>query len=114
VSGAQESSLSSPQQLSYTFGGRTHTRHMGHYFSDYAGSEINRTGIGSSASAYGDKYPLIQPFENYTNIGAASSAVTAASATSVQKTAPGFETGTICLAVALAAAILTYLRARRH
>jgi len=30
---------------------------MGNYYSDYNGSTSNGTGIGSTPSAYGDKYP---------------------------------------------------------
>jgi parallel beta-helix repeat protein len=119
VNGAQENSLNSPQELSYAFAGATHTGFMGNYFSDYKGSDVNGTGIGSPASIYGDKYPLVQPLEKYTNIGAASSPVTAtastaASATSAQKATPGFETGAVFVAVALAAVIFTCSRARRH
>ena len=80
MSGVPENSLNSPQQLSYTFGGATHTGYMGNYFSDYKGSDANGTGIGSPASVYGDKYPLVQPFEKYTNIGAASTATSSTTA----------------------------------
>jgi nitrous oxidase accessory protein len=121
VSGAQEDSLSSPQQLSYTFGDATHTGYMGNYFSDYAGNDVNGTGIGSPVSAYGDKYPLIRPFENYTNIGAPSSAATptiststAASTAPTKISTPGFDTGVAFLAITAAAIVLTYSRLRRH
>jgi nitrous oxidase accessory protein len=106
VSSVQGNSLNSPQPLYYTFEGASHAGYVGNYFSDYTGSDVNGTGIGSPASSYGDKYPLVQPFENYTNIGAAS-------ATSAQKATPGFEIGAVFVAVALAAVILTCYRARR-
>lgn len=121
VSGAQENSLSSPQQLSYTFGGTTHIGYIGNYFSDYTGTDANGTGIGSPASIYGDKYPLVQPFENYTNIGPPSSAATptpvtsaVTSTASTQTISPGFDVGAVFLAIALAAVVLTYSRVRRH
>jgi len=131
LSEAQGNVLNSPQQLSYTFGGATHTGYMGNYFSDYKGNDANGTGIGSPASGYGDKYPLVQPFEKYTNIVAASvtSSTTASSASTqpsnltsdnatsssaAQTSTPGFDMGAAFLAITLAAFILAYSRVRRH
>jgi hypothetical protein len=49
---------------------------MSNYYSDYKGSDSNGTGIGSTPSAYGDKYPLARPVASYGTILPAS-AVTA-------------------------------------
>ncbi len=127
VSEAQENSLSSPQQLFYTFGGAIHHGYMGNYYSDYKGSDVNETGIGSPASVNGDKYPLVQQFEKYTNISvtnAASSSTTTTSTTSTQPTnitsaaaqtsTPGFGVEGALLAIALMVSVLAYSRARRH
>jgi parallel beta-helix repeat protein len=126
VSEVQGNVLNSPQQLSYTFGGATHTGYMGNYYSDYKGSDANGTGIGSPTSVSGDKYPLVQPFEKYTNIGAASAATPSATASTastqpsnltsavVQTSTPGFGVEGAFLAIALIASVLAYLRARRY
>jgi nitrous oxidase accessory protein len=126
VSEVQGNVLNSPQQLSYTFGGATHTGYMGNYYSDYTGSDANGTGIASPASVSGDKYPLVQPFENYTNIGAtnaASSSSTTSTASTqpanltsaaAQTSTPGFGVEGALLAIALIASVLMYSRARRH
>ncbi|MGZ8937149.1 MAG: right-handed parallel beta-helix repeat-containing protein, partial [Halobacteriota archaeon] len=112
ISDVQGIVLNSPQQLPYTFGGATHIGYMGNYFSDYKGSDANGTGIGSPASVSGDKYPLVQPFEKYTNIGvtkAASSSTTASTASTqssnltsaaAQTSTPGFGVEGAFLAIA--------------
>jgi parallel beta-helix repeat protein len=135
MSEVQGTVLNSPQQLSYTFGGATHVGYMGNYFSDYTGSDANGTGIGNPASAHGDKYPLVQPFEKYLNIGAASAATTSATTSTAstqssnltsgnttsnlgnsaaQASTPGFGVEGAFLAIALIASVLVYSRARRH
>jgi len=127
ISDVQGIVLNSPQQLPYTFGGATHTGYMGNYYSDYKGSDVNGTGIGSPASASGDKYPLVQPFEKYTDIGATNAtslSSTAASTASTQlsnltsaasqTSTPGFGVEGALLAIALIAFIFVYSRARRH
>ncbi|MGZ8892590.1 MAG: hypothetical protein ACXW1R_06590, partial [Halobacteriota archaeon] len=106
--------------------------YMGNYFSDYKGSDANGTGIGSPASVSGDKYPLVQPFEKYTNIGAATVGPSSTSATSftsasttskqpsnltnaaVQTSTPGFGVEGAFLAIALIASILAYSRVRHR
>jgi hypothetical protein len=112
--------------MAYTYGGAARTGYMSNYYSDYKGSDANGTGIGSPASVYGDKYPLVQPFEKYTNIGAASSATTSATASTAstqpsnltsaaaQTSTPGFGVEGAFLAIALIASVLAYSRARRH
>ncbi|MGZ5521326.1 MAG: NosD domain-containing protein, partial [Halobacteriota archaeon] len=132
ISDVQGIVLNSPQQLPYTFGGATHIGYMGNYFSDYKGSDANGTGIGSPASVSGDKYPLVQPFEKYTNIGAATVGPSSTSATSftsasttskqpsnltnaaVQTSTPGFGVEGAFLAIALIASILAYSRVRHR
>jgi nitrous oxidase accessory protein len=125
MSGVPENSLNSPQQLFYTFGGAMHHGYMGNYFSDYKGSDANGTGIGSPASVYGDKYPLVQPFEKYTNIGVTNAATTTTASTAstqpsnltsaaAQTSTPGFGVECAFLAIALIASVLAYSRARRH
>ncbi|MGZ8886536.1 MAG: right-handed parallel beta-helix repeat-containing protein [Halobacteriota archaeon] len=132
ISDVQGIVLNSPQQLRYTFGGATHIGYMGNYFSDYKGSDANGTGIGSPASVSGDKYPLVQPFEKYTNIGAATVGPSSTSATSftsasttskqpsnltnaaVQTSTPGFGVEGAFLAIALIASILAYSRVRHR
>ncbi|MGZ8876049.1 MAG: right-handed parallel beta-helix repeat-containing protein [Halobacteriota archaeon] len=132
ISDVQGIVLNSPQQLPYTFGGATHIGYMGNYFSDYKGSDANGTGIGSPASVSGDKYPLVQPFEKYTNIGAATAGPSSTSATSftsasttstqpsnltnaaVQTSTPGFGVEGAFLAIALIASILAYSRVRHR
>ena len=72
---------------------------MGNYYSDYNGTASNGTGIGSTPSAYGDKYPLIQPVASYgfsagaTSAGPASSqtATTTVGQNSTGTGVPGFE-----------------------
>jgi nitrous oxidase accessory protein len=127
ISEALENSLSSPQQLFYTFGGAIHHGYMGNYYSDYKGSDVNGTGIGSPASVNGDKYPIVQQFEKYTNISVtntASSSTTATSTASTETTnitsaaaqtsTPGFGVEGAFLAIVLGASILAYSRIRRR
>jgi parallel beta-helix repeat protein len=76
MSGAAEVKLDSPQAMAYTFNGSARTGYMSNYYSDYKGSDSNGTGIGSTPSAYGDKYPLVRPTASYGTITLAS-AVTA-------------------------------------
>ncbi|MGZ4933504.1 MAG: right-handed parallel beta-helix repeat-containing protein [Halobacteriota archaeon] len=134
VGAAQQQKLNSPQQLSYSFGGATHVGYMGNYYSDYKGSDSNGTGIGSTPSGIGDKYPLIQPFEKYTDISTGTAATSSASASptsaqpssasanatvnvnnsAAQASTPGFGVDTAFLAIGLVAFILAFLRLRRH
>ena len=68
MSGAAEVKLDSPQAMAYTYNATARTGYMGNYYSDYKGTDSNGTGIGSTPSAYGDKYPLIQPVASYGTI----------------------------------------------
>ena len=60
--------LNSPEKLAYTYGGVNRTGYMSNYYSDYKGTDANGTGIGSTPSSYGDKYPLIRPIASYGTI----------------------------------------------
>ena len=126
VIGASAAILDSPEKMVYTYGGAARTGYMSNYYSDYKGSDANGTGIGSPPSAYGDKYPLVQPFEKYTDIGAASAASSSTTASTAstqpsnltsaaaQTSTPGFGVEGAFLAIALIASVLAYSRARRH
>ncbi|MGZ4903727.1 MAG: right-handed parallel beta-helix repeat-containing protein [Halobacteriota archaeon] len=66
--GVQANDLTSPQKMTYTYNGATHSAYMSNYHSDYSGTDANGDGIGDTPSAYGEQYPLIQPFERYGTI----------------------------------------------
>jgi parallel beta-helix repeat protein len=68
VRDASAAILNSPEKLVYTFNGVGQTGYMSNYYSDYKGTDVNGTGVGSTPSAYGDKFPLIRSVENYGNI----------------------------------------------
>ncbi|MEI7826417.1 MAG: NosD domain-containing protein [Euryarchaeota archaeon] len=135
VIGASAAILNSPEKTAYTYGGVERTGYLSNYYSDYKGSDTNGTGIGSPASVYGDKYPLVQPFENYTNIVTTSAATTSAAASTAstqssnlasskttsnlgnseaQVSTPGFGVEGAFLAIALITSILAYSRVRRY
>ncbi len=114
VIGASAAILNSQEKMAYTYGGAARTGYMSNYYSDYNGSDANGTGIGSPASVYGDKYPLVQPFEKYTNIGAASAATTPTTTSTAQASKPGFGIEGALLAIALIASVLAYLRATKR
>ena len=76
TSDASAAILNLPEKLAYTYGGINRTGYMSNYYSDFKGPESNGTGIGSTPSSYGDKYPLIRPIASYGTIIPAS-AVTA-------------------------------------
>jgi parallel beta-helix repeat protein len=120
--------LDSPQPMAYTYNGTAQTGYMGNYYSTYNGTASNGTGIGSTPSAYGDKYPLMQPVASYGTVVPAS-AVTSApasaqpsgqnqSATTTSGTqstgtgVPGFET-LYAVAGLLIAALVFILKQRR-
>jgi len=68
IGGASAAILNSPEKMTYTYGGVGQTGFMSNYYSDYKGTDSNGNGIGTTSSAYGDKYPLVQPVANYGNI----------------------------------------------
>ena len=128
TSDASAAILNSPEKLAYTYGGINRTGYMSNYYSDYKGNDSNGTGIGSTPSSYGDKYPLMQPISSYGTIILAS-AVTPTPSTSSssglnQSTTatfnqssngtglPGFETP-YAVAGLLIAALVVLLKHRR-
>jgi parallel beta-helix repeat protein len=82
TSDASAAILNSPEKLAYTYGGINQTGYMSNYYSDYKGADSNGTGIGSTPSSYGDKYPLMRPIASYGTIIPAS-AVTPTSSPSL-------------------------------
>jgi len=60
--------LNSPEKMAYTFNGVGQTGYMSNYYSDYKGTDVNGTGVGSTPSTYGDQFPLVQPVQNYGTI----------------------------------------------
>jgi parallel beta-helix repeat protein len=68
ISDASAAILNSPEKLVYTFNGVERTGYMSNYYSDYKGTDATGTGIGSTPSTYGDKYPLVKPVASYGNI----------------------------------------------
>ena len=126
IGAAQQQTLNSIKQMAYTYDGASHTSYMSNYYSDYKGSDRNGDGIGTTPSAYGDKYPLVRPFEDYGAISVAGAATPTpharqpttagvqASATAGQSPThvPGFEAGSALAAMVAIAFVLTRLRAR--
>lgn len=70
----QANVLTSPQKMTYTYNSATYSGYTSNYYSDYKGTDANGDGIGDTPSAYGEQYPLMQPFERYGTISVASSA----------------------------------------
>jgi len=68
VRDASAAILNSPEQMVYTFNGVGQTGYMSNYYSDYKGTDVNGTGIGSTPSTYGDQFPLIQSVTSYGTI----------------------------------------------
>jgi len=68
IVGVSAAILNSPEKLVYTFNGVEQTSYMSNFYSDYTGTDANGTGIGSTPSAYGDKFPLIQSVTSYGTI----------------------------------------------
>jgi parallel beta-helix repeat protein len=128
TSDASAAILNSPEKLVYTYGGNNQTGYMSNYYSDYKGSDSNGTGIGSTPSSYGDKYPLIRPIASYGTIIPASavtptpspslssglneSTTAAANQTSIGTGLPGFEMP-YAVAGLLIAALVVLLKRHR-
>ncbi len=128
ISDASAAIPNSPEKLAYTYGGINRTGYMSNYYSDYKGNDSNGTGIGSTPTSYGDKYPLVQPVASYGTIMPAS-AVTATTSSSLSNSQnasriatsnqsstgtglPGFETP-YAVAGLLIAALVVLLKRRR-
>jgi hypothetical protein len=60
--------LNSPEKLVYTFNGVERTSYLSNFYSDYTGTDANGTGIGSTPSAFGDMFPLVQSLTSYGTI----------------------------------------------
>ncbi|HYA33643.1 MAG TPA: NosD domain-containing protein [Candidatus Bathyarchaeia archaeon] len=110
--------LNSPEKMAYTYGGIGRTSFMSNYYSDYKGTDVNGSGIGSTPSTYGDTYPLIRPLASYGTIVPAS-AVTATPLPANQSTStaatnqssmttsiPGFQAGYAIAGLVIVALIL--------
>lgn len=62
----------SPEPVTYTYNSTIYTNYLGNYWSGYTGSDANGDGIGDtpySIDGDTDNYPLMQPFENYLEVG---------------------------------------------
>ncbi len=60
----------SPESITYTYNGSSYTNYLGNYWDDYTGSDGDGDGIGDtpySIDSDADNYPLMEPWENYTN-----------------------------------------------
>ena len=68
VRDASAAILNSPEQMVYTFNGVGQTGYMSNYYSDYKGTDVNGTGIGSTPSTFGDMFPLVQSVTSYGTI----------------------------------------------
>jgi len=58
----------SPEPVIYVYNGGTYTSYLGNYYADYAGTDADGNGVGTSSYAYGsggDDYPLMARFANY-------------------------------------------------
>ena len=58
----------SPEKITYSYGRRTYTSHLGNYYDDYTGTDRNRDGIGDTPYQIDedrDRYPLMEPGEKY-------------------------------------------------
>jgi len=78
VSSTSTGDWNSPEEITYTYNGKTYTNYLGNYWSDYedrypGASEIDSTEIWDTPYAIdsdADNYPLREPFENYEIVSA--------------------------------------------
>jgi parallel beta-helix repeat (two copies)/parallel beta-helix repeat (two copies) len=128
ILGASAAILNSPEKMVYTFNGVEQTSYMSNYYSDYKGTDANGTGIGSTPSAYGDKFPLIQSVTSYGTITLVSAVTPTPSPQSQNSTTvsnnqsisgiqvpsfPGFEVLSIIVVFAVVGLAIAYFILRR-
>jgi parallel beta-helix repeat protein len=128
VVGVSAAILNSPEKLVYTFNGVERTSYMSNFYSDYTGTDANGTGIGSTPSAYGDKFPLIQSVTSYGTIIPVSAVTPTPSPQSENSTTvsnnqsisgiqvpsfPGFEVLSIIVVFAVVGLAIAYFILRR-
>jgi parallel beta-helix repeat protein len=117
VGGVSGAILNSPEKMVYTYGGVERTGIMSNYYSEYKGTDPNGSGIGTTPSAYGDRYPLVQPFANYGNIIAASAVTptpspprsetaTLGNQSSLERGLPGFEAAAAAAGLTIAGLVV--------
>ena len=64
----------SKEKITYSYDGKSHTKYLGNYWSDYTGTDANKNGIGDSPYSIDDRggdidqdyYPLMTWSEHYT------------------------------------------------
>jgi len=110
--------------MAYTYSGTAQTGYMSNYYSNYNGTAVNGTGIGSTPSAYGDKYPLVQPVASYGTVVPANTLTSTSSAGQNQSAraavgnpstgtaVPGFEALYTVAGLLIAALVVTIKRRR--
>ena len=62
-------SWNSEKKILYTYNGNNFTNYLGNYWDNYMGNDADNDGIGDTpyviGEEYSDKYPLMEPIENY-------------------------------------------------